>query len=86
MNFAERLLLQFNHRLTEDQARSKAEKLYASTKGIQRFVEYNKEQKNCYFMYEKRYLLFVLGIVSRNMVTRLLRSTNMKTGSQKMDS
>ncbi len=39
MNFAEKLLLQFNHRLTENEARSKAEKLYASTKGIQRLVK-----------------------------------------------
>ena len=38
VNFAEKLLLQFNHRLTENEARSKAEKLYASTKGIQRLV------------------------------------------------
>lgn len=38
VNFAEKLLLQFNHRLTESEARSKAEKLYASTKGIQRLV------------------------------------------------
>ena len=48
MNFAEKLLLQFNHRLTEDQARNKAEKLYASTKGIQRFVKI-KQTENCYF-------------------------------------
>lgn len=39
VNFAEKLLLQFNHRLTENEARSKAEKLYASTKGIQRLVK-----------------------------------------------
>lgn len=36
ISFAEKLLLQFNHRLTETEARTKAEKLYSSTKGIQR--------------------------------------------------
>ena len=39
INFAEKMLLQFNHRLTESEARTKAEKLYAATKGIQRSVD-----------------------------------------------
>ncbi|XP_048583688.1 DNA polymerase subunit gamma-1-like isoform X2 [Nematostella vectensis] len=36
--FAERLLLQFNHRLTDTEARQKAERLYSSTKGTARYV------------------------------------------------
>ncbi|NXT09154.1 DPOG1 polymerase, partial [Prunella fulvescens] len=35
--FAERLLMQFNHRLTQQQARDKAQQMYAVTKGIRRF-------------------------------------------------
>ncbi|NXD15849.1 DPOG1 polymerase, partial [Nothocercus nigrocapillus] len=35
--FAERLLMQFNHRLTQQQAREKAQQMYAVTKGIRRF-------------------------------------------------
>ncbi|NXE66319.1 DPOG1 polymerase, partial [Calcarius ornatus] len=35
--FAERLLMQFNHRLTPQQARDKAQQMYAVTKGIRRF-------------------------------------------------
>ncbi|XP_021263131.1 DNA polymerase subunit gamma-1 [Numida meleagris] len=35
--FAERLLMQFNHRLTQQQAREKAQQMYAITKGIRRF-------------------------------------------------
>ncbi|NXP70989.1 DPOG1 polymerase, partial [Ramphastos sulfuratus] len=35
--FAERLLLQFNHRLTQQQARHKAQQMYAVTKGVRRF-------------------------------------------------
>ncbi|NXN17260.1 DPOG1 polymerase, partial [Indicator maculatus] len=35
--FAERLLLQFNHRLTPQQARHKAQQMYALTKGVRRF-------------------------------------------------
>ncbi|NXA33192.1 DPOG1 polymerase, partial [Eudromia elegans] len=35
--FAERLLMQFNHRLTQEQAREKAQQMYAVTKGIRRF-------------------------------------------------
>ncbi|KAF2986839.1 hypothetical protein EK904_008654 [Melospiza melodia maxima] len=34
--FAERLLMQFNHRLTPQQARDKAQQMYAVTKGIRR--------------------------------------------------
>ncbi|NWW77503.1 DPOG1 polymerase, partial [Climacteris rufus] len=36
--FAERLLMQFNHRLTQQQARDKAQQMYAVTKGIRRWV------------------------------------------------
>lgn len=32
--YAEKLLLQFNHRLTEGEAKQKAETLYANTKGV----------------------------------------------------
>ena len=32
--YAEKLLLQFNHRLTESEAKQKAETLYANTKGV----------------------------------------------------
>ncbi|NXF84642.1 DPOG1 polymerase, partial [Eubucco bourcierii] len=35
--FAERLLLQFNHRLTQQQARHKAQQMYAVTKGVRRW-------------------------------------------------
>ncbi|NWX46338.1 DPOG1 polymerase, partial [Steatornis caripensis] len=35
--FAERLLMQFNHRLTQEQAREKAQQMYAVTKGVRRF-------------------------------------------------
>ncbi|XP_067999513.1 DNA polymerase subunit gamma-1 [Melanerpes formicivorus] len=35
--FAERLLLQFNHRLSPQQARHKAQQMYALTKGVRRF-------------------------------------------------
>uniref|UniRef100_A0A8C5TV17 DNA polymerase subunit gamma-1 n=1 Tax=Malurus cyaneus samueli TaxID=2593467 RepID=A0A8C5TV17_9PASS len=35
--FAERLLMQFNHRLTQQQAREKAQQMYAVTKGIRRW-------------------------------------------------
>ncbi|XP_053320957.1 DNA polymerase subunit gamma-1 [Spea bombifrons] len=36
--FAERLLMQFNHRLTQEQATEKAKQMYAVTKGIRRYV------------------------------------------------
>ncbi|XP_065703240.2 DNA polymerase subunit gamma-1 isoform X1 [Patagioenas fasciata] len=36
--FAERLLMQFNHRLTQQQAREKAQQMYAVTKGVRRFL------------------------------------------------
>ncbi|KAF7241560.1 DNA polymerase subunit gamma-1 [Varanus komodoensis] len=35
--FAERLLMQFNHRLTEQQASEKARQMYAVTKGVRRY-------------------------------------------------
>ncbi|XP_006028344.1 DNA polymerase subunit gamma-1 [Alligator sinensis] len=35
--FAERLLMQFNHRLTQKQANEKAQHMYAVTKGVRRF-------------------------------------------------
>uniref|UniRef100_A0A4W6EBV9 DNA polymerase subunit gamma-1 n=1 Tax=Lates calcarifer TaxID=8187 RepID=A0A4W6EBV9_LATCA len=35
--FAERLLMQFNHRLSQTEAASKAKKMYALTKGIRRY-------------------------------------------------
>lgn len=37
--FAERLLLQFNHRLGQEEAASKAKQMYALTKGIRRCVQ-----------------------------------------------
>ncbi|XP_043934146.1 DNA polymerase subunit gamma-1 [Protopterus annectens] len=36
--FAERLLMQFNHRLTHQQASVKARQMYAATKGVRRYV------------------------------------------------
>jgi len=36
--FAERLLMQFNHRLSQKQAREKAQQMYAVTKGVRRWV------------------------------------------------
>lgn len=36
--FAERLLMQFNHRLGQTEASSKAKKMYALTKGIRRYT------------------------------------------------
>ncbi|KAG8440657.1 hypothetical protein GDO86_006413 [Hymenochirus boettgeri] len=36
--FAERLLMQFNHRLRQEQAAEKAKHMYAMTKGIRRYV------------------------------------------------
>lgn len=37
--FAERLLMQFNHRLSPTEAASKARQMYAITKGIRRYTE-----------------------------------------------
>lgn len=34
--FAERLLMQFNHRLTQEEAAEKAQQMYAVTKGLRR--------------------------------------------------
>lgn len=34
--FAERLLMQFNHRLTQEEAVVKAKQMYAATKGVRR--------------------------------------------------
>uniref|UniRef100_A0A8C5MAS0 DNA polymerase subunit gamma-1 n=1 Tax=Leptobrachium leishanense TaxID=445787 RepID=A0A8C5MAS0_9ANUR len=36
--FAERLLMQFNHRLTQEAAADKAKQMYAVTKGIRRYI------------------------------------------------
>lgn len=36
--FAERLLMQFNHRLTSEEAAEKAQQMYAVTKGLRRRV------------------------------------------------
>lgn len=36
--FAERLLMQFNHRLTSQEAAEKAQQMYAVTKGLRRSV------------------------------------------------
>ncbi|KAM8972300.1 DNA polymerase subunit gamma-1 [Pelodytes ibericus] len=36
--FAERLLMQFNHRLTQEQAAEKAKQMYAVTKGLRRYI------------------------------------------------
>ena len=35
--FAERLLMQFNHRLSQPEAASKARQMYALTKGLRRY-------------------------------------------------
>lgn len=35
--FAERLLMQFNHRLSQNEAASKARQMYALTKGLRRY-------------------------------------------------
>ncbi|KAJ1179987.1 hypothetical protein NDU88_005215 [Pleurodeles waltl] len=40
--FAERLLMQFNHRLTQEQAGEKARQMYAVTKGIRRYILSNE--------------------------------------------
>ncbi|GFV04103.1 DNA polymerase subunit gamma-1 [Trichonephila clavipes] len=37
-SFAQRLLMQFNHRLTLEEAKQKVKKIYAETKGIQKYV------------------------------------------------
>lgn len=37
--FAERLLMQFNHRLSQAGASSKAKQMYALTKGIRRYLQ-----------------------------------------------
>ncbi|XP_061450770.1 DNA polymerase subunit gamma-1 isoform X2 [Rhineura floridana] len=50
--FAERLLMQFNHRLTQQQASEKARQMYAVTKGIRR----------CYLSEEGEWLVKELGI------------------------
>ncbi|XP_020637366.3 DNA polymerase subunit gamma-1 [Pogona vitticeps] len=50
--FAERLLMQFNHRLTEQQANEKARQMYAVTKGIRR----------CHLSEEGEWLVNALGI------------------------
>ncbi|CAI5792756.1 DNA polymerase subunit gamma-1 isoform X1 [Podarcis lilfordi] len=50
--FAERLLMQFNHRLTQQQASEKARQLYVATKGIRR----------CYLSEEGEWLVKELGI------------------------
>nr|XP_056722079.1 DNA polymerase subunit gamma-1 [Euleptes europaea] len=50
--FAERLLMQFNHRLTQQQAGEKARQMYASTKGIRR----------CLLSEEGEWLVKELGI------------------------
>ncbi|CAJ0966516.1 unnamed protein product [Ranitomeya imitator] len=36
--FAERLLMQFNHRLTQEEAAEKAKQMYAATKGVRRYI------------------------------------------------
>ncbi|KAM3927414.1 DNA polymerase subunit gamma-1 isoform 2-T2 [Leptodactylus fuscus] len=36
--FAERLLMQFNHRLTQEEAAAKAKQMYAVTKGVRRYI------------------------------------------------
>ncbi|XP_040198347.1 DNA polymerase subunit gamma-1 [Rana temporaria] len=36
--FAERLLMQFNHRLTQEEAVGKAKHMYAATKGVRRYI------------------------------------------------
>ncbi|GFY73037.1 DNA polymerase subunit gamma-1 [Trichonephila inaurata madagascariensis] len=37
-SFAQRLLMQFNHRLTLEEAKQKVKKIYAETKGVQKYV------------------------------------------------
>lgn len=39
--FAERLLMQFNHRLCQTEAASKARQMYALTKGVRRYTQMN---------------------------------------------
>lgn len=39
-SFAERLLMQFNHRLTRQEAAEKAQQMYAVTKGLRRWVPF----------------------------------------------
>lgn len=51
--FAERLLMQFNHRLSQAEASSKAKQMYALTKGIRRYIQ---QAELCVF--EERFLFF----------------------------
>lgn len=37
--FAEQLLMQFNHRLSQEDAQNKAKKLYLATKGQREYVD-----------------------------------------------
>ncbi|NXC17228.1 DPOG1 polymerase, partial [Corythaeola cristata] len=82
--FAERLLMQFNHRLTQQQAREKAQQMYAVTKGIRRFR----------LSEEGEWLVRELGLavdraedgsVSAQDVQRLQRETMKKSRRKKWD-
>lgn len=43
--FAERLLMQFNHRLSQTEASSKASQMYALTKGLRRYSGLDEQTK-----------------------------------------
>ncbi|XP_062998741.1 DNA polymerase subunit gamma-1 isoform X2 [Elgaria multicarinata webbii] len=82
--FAERLLMQFNHRLTEQQASEKARQMYAVTKGIRR----------CYLSEEGEWLVKELGIpverekdgsVSLQDVRRIHREVAKRSRKRKWD-
>ncbi|XP_067327552.1 DNA polymerase subunit gamma-1 [Anolis sagrei] len=82
--FAERLLMQFNHRLTEQQASEKARQMYAATKGIRR----------CHLSEEGEWLVKELGIpmdraedgsVSLQDVRRIHREVGKRSKKKKWD-
>ncbi|XP_055948526.1 DNA polymerase subunit gamma-1-like isoform X2 [Argiope bruennichi] len=50
-SFTQRLLMQFNHRLTLEEAKKKVKKIYAETKGIQKFVEGDDEVEDSGFIF-----------------------------------
>uniref|UniRef100_A0ACB8E6C4 Uncharacterized protein n=2 Tax=Sphaerodactylus townsendi TaxID=933632 RepID=A0ACB8E6C4_9SAUR len=82
--FAERLLMQFNHRLTQQQASEKARQMYAVTKGIRR----------CLLSEEGEWLVKELGIrverdtdgsVSSQDVRRIHREAGKRSRRRKWD-
>ncbi|KAM3828307.1 DNA polymerase subunit gamma-1 isoform 1-T1 [Vipera latastei] len=82
--FTERLLMQFNHRLTEQEASEKARQMYATTKGIRR----------CHLSEEGEWLVDQLGLtveraedgsISLQDVWRLQREAKKRSRRKKWD-